>query len=211
MHPEQSQKVIQQELEALGQSMDVFESLDLQNVLGSASIAQVHRGVLRSGKREVAVKVQFPNTEELMMSDLANFRALGGVLEKTELNFDIVRPIEELRRQIAMEFDFEAEARGMSEIRHALREIKRVSVPEAVPGLVSRRLLVMTYLDGTPMTKLHEKMGRRSKRTIRYVGRKIMRNLSECYGKMILADGFFQADCTLLVTISSLRSLLVLT
>lgn len=195
MPPEQAKRVVEEELSKLGRNIDVFQSLDLDNVLGSASVAQVHRGVLRNGAVDVAVKVQFPNMGRLMMSDLANFRVLGELLQRTELKFDLIRPIQELSRQLAMEFDFEAEARGMAEIRHALRKIREVSVPEAIPGLVSRRLLVMTYLDGVPMTQLEGRLGRRSRRKIRIVGRKILRNLTACYGKMILTDGFFQADC----------------
>lgn len=188
--------VIDEELQKLGQSIDVFESLNVSNVLGSASIAQVHRGVLKTGGIEVAVKVQFPGMEAVMMSDLANYRVLAEVLQRTELKFDLVRPIEELSKQIKMEFDFLAEARGMSEIRHALRHVRSVAVPAVIPGLVSRRLLVMTYLDGVPMTKLEGKLGRvRSDRAVRIIGRKILKNLTTCYGKMILTDGFFQADC----------------
>lgn len=190
----QAHYVIDEELHKLGTSIStVFSSLNLCNVIGSASIAQVHRGVLRRGNIDVAVKVQYPHMESLMLSDLANYRVLAEILQRTELKFDLVRPVQELARQIAMEFDFEAEAKGMMEIRHALRRVRTVSVPAAIPGLVSRRLLVMTYLDGVPLTKLGgKKLGDRA---VRIVGRKVLNNLTACYGKMILKDGFFQADC----------------
>eukprot|EP00178_Gracilaria_changii_P010081 TRINITY_DN293_c0_g1_i1.p1 TRINITY_DN293_c0_g1~~TRINITY_DN293_c0_g1_i1.p1 ORF type:complete len:522 (+),score=99.59 TRINITY_DN293_c0_g1_i1:3506-5071(+) len=188
-------QVIEHELHQLGLSMDVFESLDVHNVLGSASVAQVHRGRLRDGSVDVAVKIQFPNVERLMMADLANFRVLGEILQRTELKFDLVQPVQELSRQLAMEFDFRHEARNMAEIRYALRRVKQVSVPEAIPGLVSRRLLVMTFLDGIPLSKLDGALEKRGRRTVRLVGRRIMKNLTACYGKMILTDGFFQADC----------------
>ncbi|KAI0557399.1 Protein kinase-like protein [Gracilaria domingensis] len=134
------------------------------------------------------------------MADLANFRLLGEILQRTELKFDLVRPVQELSRQLAFEFDFKNEARNMAEIRYALRKVKQVSVPEAIPGLVSRRLLVMTFLDGIPLTKLDGALEKRGRRTVRLVGRRIMKNLTACYGKMILTDGFFQADCTCLIS-----------
>eukprot|EP00737_Agarophyton_chilense_P004121 gb/GEZJ01005037.1/.p1 GENE.gb/GEZJ01005037.1/~~gb/GEZJ01005037.1/.p1 ORF type:complete len:578 (-),score=76.38 gb/GEZJ01005037.1/:655-2133(-) len=188
-------QVIQHELVNLGFSMDVFESLDVDNVLGSASVAQVHRARLRDSKLDVAVKVQFPNVQSLMMTDLANFRVLGEILQRTELKFDLVKPVQELSRQLALEFDFNNEARNMAEIRYALRKVRQVSVPEAIPGLVSRRLLVMTFIDGIPLTRLDGTLEKRGRRAVRLVGRKIMKNLTACYGKMILTDGFFQADC----------------
>lgn len=195
MSEDKARRVINEELQKLGQGSAVFRSLDLANVLGSASIAQVHRAKLRNGQ-DVAVKVQFPDMEALMLSDLANYRVLAEVLQRTELKFDLVRPIQELAKQIAMEFDFVAEARGMTEIRRALKRFKTVSVPAAIPGLVSRRLLVMTYLDGVPLTRLDGKLGKfSSDRAVRIIGRKVLNNLTVCYGKMILKDGFFQADC----------------
>lgn len=129
--PETARLVVQQELHQLGHSMDVFEWLDLDNVLGSASIAQVHKGRLRNGHTDVAVKIQYPNVESLMMADLANFRALGEILQRTELKFDLVRPVHELKRQLSLEFDFKNEANNMAEIRYALRKVKQVCVPEA--------------------------------------------------------------------------------
>lgn len=195
MSPEQVLRVIEAELKQLGHTIHVFQSIDLQHVLGSASIAQVHHARLRRSNLDVAIKVQFPNMERLMMSDLANFRLLGHILQKTELKFDLIRPVEELSRQLAMEFDFKKEATHMAEIRYALRNVKQVSIPEPISGLVSRRLLVMTYLDGLPMTKLEELLGEGKKGVVRYIGRKVLMNLTACYGKMILSDGFFQADC----------------
>lgn len=196
MPPAQAEQVINAELEKLGKSIAIFKSLDLKNVLGSASIAQVHRGVLQEGNIDVAVKVQFPDMERLMMSDLANFRVLAEVLQRTELKFDLSGPVQELAKQVSMEFDFESEARGMTEIRAALSNVKGVQIPRVIPGLASRRLLIMTYLDGVPMTKLESKLGKLyNPRVVRTLGRRVLRKLSVAYGKMILTDGFFQADC----------------
>ncbi|KAI0558467.1 hypothetical protein FGB62_209g02 [Gracilaria domingensis] len=166
-----ARQVIEEELQKLCLAMDVFESLDVQTVLGSASIAQVHRGRLRNGKVDVAVKIRYPNIESPMIAELANFRSLGEILQPTELKFDLVRPVQELSRQLALEFDFKNEARNMAEIWHALRKVKQVSVLEAIPGLVSRRLLFMTFLDGMPLTKLDGALKKRGRRTVRLVRR----------------------------------------
>lgn len=61
---------------------DLLEGEPLENLfkefdevpLGSASIAQVHRAVLRDG-REVAVKVQRPSEEPKLRGDIANLKA----------------------------------------------------------------------------------------------------------------------------------------
>lgn len=80
---------------------EVFERLELGEALGCASIAQVHWGVLKDGKEtEVAVKVQMPQAAALMKADLGGFRVLARLLEKTELKFDLVRPVDELEAQL---------------------------------------------------------------------------------------------------------------
>ncbi|KAI0557682.1 Protein kinase-like protein [Gracilaria domingensis] len=183
MNAPTARQVIEEELHKLGLAMDVSESLNFQIVLGSASIAQVHRGRLRNGNVDVAVKIQYPNIESLMMADLANFRLLGEILQRTELKFDLIRPVQELSRQLVL---------------NSTSKTKRETWLRF--GLVSRRLLVRTFLDGIPLTKLDGALEKRGKQTVRLVGRRIIKNLTACYGKMILTDGFFQADCTCLIS-----------
>jgi ubiquinone biosynthesis protein len=71
---------------------DTFTSINLTHPVGSASISQVHEGVLRSNGQRVAVKVQYPDAEAVMLSDLANLRKLAAFLQKHELPFDLVSP-----------------------------------------------------------------------------------------------------------------------
>lgn len=197
--------IIETELHELGhESMNsVFEQpfdLTSKSVLGSASIAQVHLAALKQPQKHkyinVAVKIQHPDTERKMMSDLANFRFLAEILQRTELRFDLVRPVLELGTQICREFDFLNEASAMRRIQHNLNGLPGVHVPGVVDALSSKRLLVMELLDGIPLTKLKQVIGdRQDKRVIKYVGKKILNRLAQCYGKMILTDGYFHADC----------------
>ena len=102
---------------------DVFESIDLEVPLGSASIGQVHRAVLRhppagaaagvGAGAAVAVKVQNPEAERTMLGDLDQLRVLAGLLQRFELPFDLLSPLRELRRRVACEFDFVQEAATM--------------------------------------------------------------------------------------------------
>eukprot|EP00438_Fugacium_kawagutii_P028382 Skav207226 [mRNA] locus=scaffold1717:64936:66932:+ [translate_table: standard] len=62
-------RVVEEELLGGLPLEEVFEVFE-EKPLGSASIAQVHRAKLRTG-REVAVKVQRPNVERRLMSDIS--------------------------------------------------------------------------------------------------------------------------------------------
>lgn len=175
---------------------DVFQSIDTEKYIGSASVAQVHKGVLYDGS-EVAVKVQHEGAERLMLSDIGNFRGLAQFLQRTELKFDLTSPVEELHAQLRYEFDFVREANMMDNIGRSLGSssgVHGVSIPRSIPRLVTRRVLVMTFLPGLPLTQLEAHLTKRSKRATRIVGRKILKRMASAYGEMILNNGRFQCD-----------------
>ncbi|KAF9594145.1 hypothetical protein IFM89_028399 [Coptis chinensis] len=80
---DKSGEVVQLVLEReLGCSVgEVFERFDAEP-LGSASIAQVHRARLKGAKGDVAVKVQHPGGQDLMMTDIHNLQAFSIIFAK---------------------------------------------------------------------------------------------------------------------------------
>ena len=78
---------------------EVFESIEAE-AFAAASIGQVHRGVLRDG-REVAVKIQYPDADRMVMADLTNLKVLLGNLVGlfTDINFE---PIWEEVRELSL-------------------------------------------------------------------------------------------------------------
>lgn len=71
-----------------------------------------------------------------------------------ELSFDLPSAVDELAKQIDGEFDFDREATTMGIIADRLQPLRsRVVVPRPVPGLVTRRLLAMDFLDGVPVRR----------------------------------------------------------
>lgn len=54
----------------------------------------------------VAVKIQYPGALQTMSLDLVNLRGVSAFLQKTELQFDLVSAVDELQKQIHLEFDF---------------------------------------------------------------------------------------------------------
>ncbi|THU65022.1 hypothetical protein C4D60_Mb01t32760 [Musa balbisiana] len=90
------QKILEEEL---GQNFsDIFEQFDAEP-LGSASIAQVHRAKLRGLKTDVAIKVQHPGVQHLMMIDIHNLQAFALFLQKTDINFDLFSLTKEVEKQ----------------------------------------------------------------------------------------------------------------
>jgi len=157
--------VVAKELLTPGETFsDVFLEFD-DAPLGAASVAQVHRAVLTEkygGPREVAVKIQRPSIESKLMGDIANLKALAKQFQDLEaLPLDYYTVFCELEKQLGDEFYFVAEASAMDRIYTSLarsadgtsrRELPLV-IPRVVPGLVSKRVLVMDYLHGVPLSR----------------------------------------------------------
>ena len=69
---------------------DVFSEFD-PTPIGTASVGQVHRAVLRSDGRTVAVKLQYPDARSLILTDLGNIHFILRCLGKQEEAHVVVR------------------------------------------------------------------------------------------------------------------------
>lgn len=139
--------------------------------------------------------MQYPNSLPTMSLDLNNLRLLAAFLSKTELKFDMLSAVDELAKQIRLEFDFRREARIMDAVARQFDGLgHKICVPRSVPGMVTSRLLVMSYLDGVSITRLNDRIEGLSEATKRLAAKRILHRVSEAYGRMILLDGLFQAD-----------------
>ncbi|MCL7028250.1 hypothetical protein MKW94_020516 [Papaver nudicaule] len=184
----------------LGQSVDeVFERFDVEP-LGSASIAQVHRARLRGTKGDVAVKVQHDGVQDLMMTDIHN-QAFACYLQKTDIKFDLFSITKEMEKQIGYEFDFVREAEAMERIGHFLRMNNKkapVQVPRVKREMVTRKVLVMEFIDGIPILNLGDEIAKRGidpgSKIAAMAKQNILKSLTLAYGQMILKSGFFHAD-----------------
>ncbi|GAU43610.1 hypothetical protein TSUD_185030 [Trifolium subterraneum] len=185
----------------LGLSIDdVFDRFDVVP-LGSASIAQVHRARLKGDKGDVVVKVQHPGVQDLMMTDIRNLQAFALYMQKTDIKFDLYSVTKEMEKQIGYEFDFMREASAMDRIRKFLYKTNKrspVLVPRVIRDMVTRRVLVMEYIDGVPIMNLGDEIAKRGINPHGKVAvaakQKILQSLTLAYGQMILKSGFFHAD-----------------
>ncbi|KAL3818586.1 hypothetical protein ACJIZ3_004491 [Penstemon smallii] len=185
----------------LGRDVDeLFERFDV-NPLGSASIAQVHKARLRGDKSDIVVKVQHPGVQDLMMTDIRNLQAFALYMQKTDIKFDLYSVTKEMETQIGYEFNFLREADAMHRIQRFLYEINKKSpvlVPRVIRNMVTRRVLVMEYIDGIPILKLGDEIAKRginpNGKVAAAAKQNILKSLTLAYGQMILKSGFFHAD-----------------
>jgi predicted unusual protein kinase regulating ubiquinone biosynthesis (AarF/ABC1/UbiB family) len=172
----------------LGRPIDaVFERLD-PTPLASASLAQVHRGVLLGG-REVAVKVQYPGIDEIVRVDLANVRRACRVYEKVDPKpLELLPLLSELATYLELELDFRREAKNADRIRAIFADDPSVVIPQMIHELSTPRLIVMELVSGMKVT---------DKPALEAAGLRpadVMQDLMRIYTRMVFAAGFFQAD-----------------
>ena len=71
---------------------------------------------------------------------------------------------------------------------------KKIEIPRSVPGLVTRRLLVMNFLNGLQITRLGDKTKKLSGKKRKVAVERIVHRVAEAYGRQLLYGGLFQAD-----------------
>ena len=136
----------------LGKDVDeIFESFD-REVLGSASIAQVHGATLKNGQ-SVVVKVQRPGIEKMVEADLWWMRRGAWFVEKLFKGARLANVsgvIEDFSRTIREEMDFKLEAENQREFNRIMRnhDVSDVRAPVPVDELVTQRVLVMERFYG---------------------------------------------------------------
>ncbi len=158
--------------------------------IAAASLGQVHRAVLRSG-REVAVKIQRPQVREQVLQDLDTLDDLAVLMERfssVARSLDIPRVLEEFRRTMLRELDYQQEARNLVALSHQLRDFERIIVPLPVDDYTSSRVLTMDYIAGTNITKVGPV------EWTEIDGGGLASDLFRAYLHQILVDGLFHAD-----------------
>ena len=157
--------------------------------VGSASIAQVHRAVLDDG-RAVAVKVQRPDVAARVERDLDILTRLADKLEqRTQWAYEMraLDTLEAFGKSLTTELDFEIEARNLAFLAEAVHNHPRFFVPQPVPELTRKRVLVMDWVDGVPLSGVTPSAG--DERVV-----DLSRALLRCLLDQILVAGTFHAD-----------------
>jgi predicted unusual protein kinase regulating ubiquinone biosynthesis (AarF/ABC1/UbiB family) len=146
--------VVETILEAeLGERCSEIIDLEMEP-LGSASLAQVHRASLRSG-RQVVVKVQRPGLERIFRLDLEVLQQVAALVQRHPRwgqGRDWVGIAKECRRVLLRELDFRLEAEHAARFRQQFLDDPGIRIPSVVWELSTRRVLCLDYVPGIKIT-----------------------------------------------------------
>jgi len=177
---------------ALGQKIDAIFARFGEPV-AAASIAQVHRGLVRdgNGEREVAVKVLRPGVERRFRRDLADMYVATRFIEfwvSDARRLKLVEVVDTLARTVKMEMDFRLEAAAASEFGENVEKDADFRVPRIDWDRTAKEVLTLEWIDGLPLSDTQglTKAGF----DLPELGRVVIQS----FLRHAMRDGFFHAD-----------------
>jgi ubiquinone biosynthesis protein len=176
--------------EDLGGTIDEFFTEVERSPLAAASIAQVHKAVLKDGT-PVILKIRRPGLRKLIEADLRLIQRIVDIAESESTEIRRFHPKEVLRQfnqSLRRELDLAAECRNAERIAVNLAYDLNIRIPHVYWQWTCERLNVQEYIQGIQGRDLA---------AVEQAG--LDRNLLAERGtgavmKMIMEDGFFHAD-----------------
>lgn len=129
-----------------------FESFDTRPI-AAASIGQVHRAVAKDG-RKLALKIQYPGVAESIDSDIDNLAAIIRVSGMIPAEIDLAPLLEETKRQLKEEADYELESERLRRFQTLLKDSDDFLIPDVYEDFTTRNILAMAYAPGAPIDAL---------------------------------------------------------
>jgi len=148
--------ILEKELGGSAALTRLFSSID-SKPLASASIAQVHKAVLRETGETVVLKIQKPGIDELLKADLGFLKISSEILEFVQPDWERTSLKDiggDIQRSMLEELDFQKEAQNLEEFRQFLQDQQLTSVataPRVFPAYTTKKVLCMEFLDGVSL------------------------------------------------------------
>ncbi len=165
--------------------------------LAAASLGQAHRAILhdedarKAGFKEVVVKVQRPNIDLIIETDLAALKRVAGWVQKyrpISRRADIPALFREFGKTLYEEIDYQAAAQNAETFAENFRERPGVCIPRIVWSHCTGRVLVLEDVSAIKIPDYE---------AISAAGidqAEVAQRLFETYLQQIFRDGFFHAD-----------------
>lgn len=173
----------------LGKKIDeVFESFDTKPK-ASASISQVHTGILKNGEK-VAIKVKRPNIEENILMDIEVIIWLANIIEKYNEEFALMQPqklISAFKSQLLQELDFNFEKNNTLKFSKFFKNNKNIKIAKIYDEYSTKNILTMEYIDGIKISDITDD-------DVKYDRKKLVSIGVDAVLEQIFMLGFFHAD-----------------
>lgn len=161
-----------------------------ENPIASASIAQIHTGILNN-KKKIIIKVLKPHIKDAINRDINILYTISKMLifffRKLE-RLKLIDIIDELKKTLENETDFKKEILNMIKIKENIKELKNIYIPNIVLTSNQTDMLITEYIDGINITN-KEKLKKQNLDTITLI--QLVLNL---FYKQVFEHEIFHAD-----------------
>jgi predicted unusual protein kinase regulating ubiquinone biosynthesis (AarF/ABC1/UbiB family) len=123
-----------------------FGAFDLKPA-AAASLGQVHRATGLDGTA-LACKLQYPDMQSAVEADLKQLDFAFALHRRMSAVIDTREIAKEIAARLREELDYEHEAKNAALYRAVLNGVGEVRVPDVFPGLSTKRLITLGWLDG---------------------------------------------------------------
>jgi ubiquinone biosynthesis protein len=165
---------------------ELFQTFE-EHPIASASIGQVHLARLLDGTK-VAVKVQYPDIEEVVRRDLNTLRRIFWIIGWFIPYQGLGELYREIRAIVMEELDYHAEAGNAERIAANFEGRTDVAFPKVVHELSTARVLVTHFEAGCKITD------RPGVKQLGLDRGELARHVVEIYCQQIFSDGVYHAD-----------------
>ncbi|KYG26000.1 ABC1 kinase family protein [Alkalihalobacillus trypoxylicola] len=168
---------------------EIFDDFD-EIPLGSASIGQVHRARLKTGER-VAVKIQRPNIEQDMRTDLEILQELARLAEarlQWAATYHMSDVLDEFSKALLAELDYYKEGRNAERIAKQFKNDQTIQIPNVIWDYSTKKVLTMEYVDGIKMNEVKHLKQKG------FDTEKLAERIIESMLHQMLVAGFFHGD-----------------
>ncbi|MBA2392020.1 MAG: AarF/ABC1/UbiB kinase family protein [Ktedonobacteraceae bacterium] len=175
----------------LGKPVDqIFTHLE-RKCVAAASLGQVHKGILATTGETVAVKIQRPYIDELVRMDLSTLKFVIRIINRvfnTSDFIDLPGFYREFRRTTYEEINYIGELANAKRFKEMFSNDPTIYIPRVHEEYVSRRVLVLEWIDGI---KINDYPALDALRIDRL---KVASRTVEAYFHQFFDEGFFHAD-----------------
>lgn len=125
------------------------ELLEIEKeALASASMGQVHRARIKATGESIVLKIQYPNVDRAIDSDLRAIRTLLSTLKLLPKDFNMDPIFAEVREMLVQETDYELEAQLTEQFHERLAGDSRYVVPKVLREFSGPKILATSFERG---------------------------------------------------------------
>ena len=166
----------------------MFKSFE-ENPIAAASVAQVHKGVLKNGNK-VAIKILRPNIKQTLFRDFKLFYGICNILEFFSTNckrLSLKEIISTFAQSSLDEIDLRLEASNSEQLSENFTNYKFFDTPKIYWEYTTKKILVSEFIEGVRIDQI-------SNLKININIEKLTKVASEIFFYQSFRDGFFHGD-----------------